>query len=828
MPPSTGETTRAADNQDMNLRVKLLIGTVLLSAALSTAWAAQFMGQSWLRFAVYLAVVLLGSGLKVILPNGDSTMSVNFPFILLAIIQLSMPQALALAALSVFAQCTYRVKKPFTQLQIFFNIANAVNATTGAWTVYVLIRVHSSIAPALAVAAVAYFLLNTVPVAMVIAWSGGENGFVLWRDTFLSYLPYYMVGAILAAVANAISLRFGWATSLLIFPVVYILYRSYRTQLDRLEDRKQHLEEMTALHLRTIEGLAMAIEAKDQNTHDHLWRVRVYVAEIGKAMALPDREMQALLAAALLHDIGKLAVPEHIINKPGKLTPEEFEKMKIHPVVGADILERVRFPYPVVPIVRSHHEWWDGNGYPDGLKGEEIPIGARILTVVDSFDALASDRPYRRALPLPEVMAMLKRLSGSQFDPQVVVILEQRYEELERRAHKEGKKIVPLNTDIAVLRGRAPGAGFEQDHAAEQPEFSAQTQLGRPSESLGLIAAASQEAQAMFELSQNLGSSLSLDETLSVMVVRLRRLVPFDCFAFYRKLDNKLIPLHVDGQDEKLFASLRIPFGEGITGWVAQSGKPIVNGNPSVEPSYLGQPEKFSQLRAALSLPLFDLRAEVFGVLTLYAAAKDSFTRDHLRILQAVESKFSLSLENAIRFRRAESAAEMDSLTGLPNAGRFFLQLEGEIERSRRAGSQLLVAVCDLDSFKTVNDLYGHLEGNRLLRLVAEGFRACCRTYDTVARMGGDEFVFLLPGLAQETAAPRLTAITDTAARISLEVQPKTLVSASIGAAFYPADGHTAEELIAAADRRMYAAKRAHYAAIEEFDRPADTGIEVV
>ena len=116
----------------------------------------------------------------------------------------------------------------------------------------------------------------------------------------------------------------------------------------------------------------------------------------------PESELEALRAAALLHDIGKLAVPEHIISKPGKLTPEEFEKMKIHPVVGAEILERVKFPYPVVPIVRSHHEKWDGSGYPDGLKGEDIPIGARILAAVDCLDALASDRQYRKAIPLDE------------------------------------------------------------------------------------------------------------------------------------------------------------------------------------------------------------------------------------------------------------------------------------------------------------------------------------------------------------------------------------------------------------------------------------------
>ncbi len=811
----------------MPIRVKLLIGLVILSAGLSAVWSAHYVGHSWLQFAVYLALVLLASGLKVVLPKGDSTMSVNFPFILLAIIQLSMPQALALAALSVFAQCTYKVKKPFTLVQILFNISNAVNATMGAWTLYYLLRPHTAMAPALTVGAAIYFLLNTVPVATVIAWSSGERVHHLWRDSFLSYLPYYLVGAALAAIAEAVSLRLGWATSLLIFPLVYIIYRTYRAQLDRLEDRKQHLEEMAALHLRTIEGLAMAIEAKDQNTHDHLWRVRVYVAEIAKSMGLSDTDMQALLAAALLHDIGKLAVPEHIINKPGKLTPEEFEKMKIHPVVGADILERVRFPYPVVPIVRSHHEWWNGNGYPDGLREEQIPIGARILTVVDSFDALASDRPYRRALPLPEVMTMIRKLSGVQFDPRVVEILDKRYVELEARAHREGKTIVPLNTDIEVRRGLAPGAGFERETPIETPAASPPTEMGIASQSLNLIAAASQEAQAVFELSQTLGNSLSLDETLSVMAVRLRRLIPFDCFAFYQKVGDLLVPQYVEGQDSRLFAALRIPLGEGITGWVAQSGKPIMNGDPGVEPSYLGKPDKFSQLRAALSLPLFNLIGEVFGVLTLYAVTKDSFSRDDLRILQAVESKFSMSLENAIRFRRAENAAEMDSLTSLPNAGRFFLQLEGEIERSRRAGTQLMVAVCDLNSFKSVNDVHGHLEGNRVLRLVADGFRACCRTYDTVARMGGDEFVFLMPGLTEETAHSRLRTITDTAAAVCTEIQECTTVSASIGAAFYPVDGETAEDLIAIADRRMYIVKRAHYAALEEAGQSVEAGMRL-
>ena len=212
----------------------------------------------------------------------------------------------------------------------------------------------------------------------------------------------------------------GWQSALLAVPVVYLIYRSYYIYLVRLEDEKKHAEEMASLHLRTIEALALAIEAKDHTTHEHLRRVQIYAIEIGKELGLEDGELEALRAAALLHDIGKLAVPEHIISKPGKLTPEEFEKMKIHPVVGAEILERVRFPYPVTPIVRSHHEKWDGTGYPDGLKGEEIPIGARILSAVDCLDALASDRQYRRALPLDEAMEKVVVRSGHSFDPKVV------------------------------------------------------------------------------------------------------------------------------------------------------------------------------------------------------------------------------------------------------------------------------------------------------------------------------------------------------------------------------------------------------------------------
>src|SRR5438045_833870 len=191
--------------------------------------------------------------------------------------------------------------------------------------------------------------------------------------------------------------------------------------MGRAEDSYSHLTELNRLYLSTIETLAMAIDAKDQVTHGHIRRVQAYAVGLAKRIGVNDVKLiKAIEAAALLHDMGKLAVPEHILNKPGKLTPAEFEKMKLHATVGAEILSAIDFPYPVVPIVRHHHESWNGTGYPDGLKGTDIPIGARILSVVDCFDALTSDRPYRPRLPDTEALKILTDRLGSIYDPLIV------------------------------------------------------------------------------------------------------------------------------------------------------------------------------------------------------------------------------------------------------------------------------------------------------------------------------------------------------------------------------------------------------------------------
>ncbi|HEX4785689.1 MAG TPA: diguanylate cyclase [Candidatus Sulfotelmatobacter sp.] len=754
------------------------------------------------EFICYLGIAILASRLKVSLPGISGTLSVNFLFILIGVLELSFAETLILGAASMLAQCMYP-ERP-RGMQVAFNVCAGSISTALAYIVYHHPLTNSFIPNRpilLGLSATVYFIANAGSIAAVISLTERRPLIRILVDCYFWSFPYYLVGAGIAGAIAWLNHTFNWEMSLLLVPAVYLIYRSYRLYLGKLEDEKRHVEEMANLHLRTIEALALAIEAKDHTTHEHLQRVRVYAIEVAKELGVKGPELEALHAAALLHDIGKLAVPEHIISKPGRLTPEEFEKMKIHTLVGAEILERVRFPYPVVPIVRAHHEKWDGSGYPMGLKGAEIPIGARILSAVDYLDALASDRQYRRALPLRDVMQKLAAESGKSFDPKVVDVLQKRYQYLERLAvAKVGQDPNgPLSTSIKIERGLEPAAGFEN---ATSPDY-----VGRENTFLSSIAAARQEAQSLFELSQDLGASLSLTETLSVFSVKLKPMVPYDAIAIYIKREAELIPEYVNGDNYRLFSSLRIPIGQGLSGWVAHNRKPIINGNPSVEPGYLNDPSKFSTLRSALAVPLEGI-AGVIGVLALYRGERDAFTSDHLRILLAVSGKMALSIENALKYQQAEDSATTDYLTGLPNARSLFLQLDRELARCKRDNLAVTVMVSDMDGFKQINDRFGHLEGNRVLRLFAQALKDSCREYDYVARMGGDEFVVIAPGLTTDAAGKKAEQMRALARQAGSEVCGEDILSLSVGRALYPDDGKDAEQLLAEADRRMYLEKQ--------------------
>ncbi len=800
---------------ELSVQTRAFVGVTTSFGVGALAFALlHWHSQDLLRFGCYLAVAVLASGLKVQLPGINGTMSVNFLFILLGVMELSLAETLVIGCTASLVQSVWHARNRLDPIKVVFNVAGMMaNASALTYLSYQWLagRFSANKPILLMLAALVFFFANTLPISVVIALTEGKSSRKVWSECYFWSFPYYLVGAAAVGLVGIVNRAAGWETSLLVLPLIYWVYRSYRLYLgrleaekDRVEIEKRHVEEIASLNMRTIEALALAIEAKDHTTHTHLQRVRTYAVAVAKELNLPEAEIEALRAAALLHDIGKLAVPEQIINKPGKLTPEEFEKMKVHPLVGAEILERVAFPYPVAPIVRSHHERWDGSGYPEGLAGEDIPLGARILAAVDCLDALASHRQYRPALPLAEAMAKVKENAGTWFDPRVVEILENRYVDLERIALMTEDTVGTrgLSKAVRVERGLAPATGFERTDptgGAENADF------------LTSIASARQEAQTMFELSQDLGVSLSLSETLSVLSMRLRRMIPYDSIAVFVNRNGWLLPELVSGENFKMLSSLKIRVGDGLCGWVAENCKPIVNGNPQVEPGYIVDPEKHTTLQSALVVPLEGLNG-VVGVLAMYHANRDAFAPDHLRILLAVGSKVALSVENALKYQQAESSATTDFLTGLPNARSLFMHLAQEVARCRRMKTSLAVLVCDIDGFKQINDLFGHIEGDKLLREFTTRLKDVCRGYDYVARMGGDEFVITAPGLTADAAKEKSERLNQAAIESGRHVCGRDLITLSVGMASCPEDGFDVERLLAEADRRMYSMKQSHHA----------------
>jgi diguanylate cyclase (GGDEF)-like protein/putative nucleotidyltransferase with HDIG domain len=799
----------------MSTRARLFIGLTATSGIYALAHALLHWQSSDLsRFFCYLLVAVLASSLKIQLPGIDGTMSVNFLFILLSILELSLPETLAVGCTATLAQCLFGTRQKLVPIKIVFNVFSMMaNAIAVSYLAYHALQptLGAGSLLLLVVTALIFFLANTIPVSVIISLTEDKPAYKVWAECHFWSFPFYMVGAAVVFAVGFLSKQVGWQTSLLILPLIYWVYRSYHLYLAKLasekrqvEVEKRNAEDVASLHLRTIESLALAIEAKDHTSHTHLQRVRVFAVEVAKELHFPEDEIEALRAAALLHDIGKLAIPEHIINKPGRLTPEEFEKMKIHTIVGAEILQRVAFPYPVARIVRSHHERWDGTGYPDGLKEEQIPMGARVLAVVDSLDALSSHRQYRNAMSLEAAMEKIVSLSGIAYEPRIVEVLKRRYTELEKMVKSESS----LSDETAATStprldsDLSPSAGFEQTALIPAPANEA--------DFLSSIASARQEAQTMFELSQDLGNSLSLGETLSVLSVRLRKMIPYDSMAVFLLKDGRLIPELVSGDNFRLLSSLNIGMGDGLCGWVAEKRKPIVNGNPEAEVGYVSDPAKFTTLRSILAVPLEGLNG-VVGVLAMYRSDRDAFAADHLRILLAVSSKIALSVENALKYQLAEDSATTDYLTGLPNARSLFVHLSRELARCRRTGTSLAVMVCDLDNFKQINDRYGHLEGDNLLKDFAAHLKEACRGYDYVARMGGDEFVVIAPGLSTDASSEKASRLNQLAVDSGRRITGRDLVGLSVGTAFCPEDSFDVERLLAEADRRMYSMKELHH-----------------
>jgi diguanylate cyclase (GGDEF)-like protein/putative nucleotidyltransferase with HDIG domain len=556
--------------------------------------------------------------------------------------------------------------------------------------------------------------------------------------------------------------------------------------MGRVEDANHHLEQLNRLYLSTIETLAMAIDAKDQITHGHIRRVQQYAIGLARALGIRDEhQIRAIEAAALLHDMGKLAVPEYILNKPGRLTQAEFDKMKLHASVGADILSAIDFPYPVVPIVRHHHENWNGLGYPDGLKGTDIPIGARILAVVDCFDALTSDRPYRPQLTVDDALAILSERRGSMYDPLVVDKFMAVYGELS-----------PGDCDTKPSRQ----ALFEITRSSLGPSDTSTS--GSSSQTANVD---SNELLALYDMTDALSGTASLGDAGDFIARHLKRVVPFELCVFflYDKQNDDLVAAHAVGVGDATVRRIRITLGERLCGWVAANRQTIVNSDPALDLTGV-EGSLTPRLRATLATPLIAEQALV-GVLALYSEVAHVFTDDHRRIVEVLAQQISRFIVRAAEHESNRREVLTDPVTGLPNTEylRRLLDIDGRFGGDAFYPlTLLLVDVCGMQNMR------GTCEGrmcDQLMAHVSVAIRRSLRGADILFRFGEDQFVVLLTRTELCVADQVARRIVEAAAclKLSITADEDISVALRVGGATAPADGRSLPVLIEMARQRL-------------------------
>jgi diguanylate cyclase (GGDEF)-like protein/putative nucleotidyltransferase with HDIG domain len=758
-------------------------------------------------FATLLLLSSLASAFKVSLPltSSGSTMSVSYAVDFAALLLLGADETMLVAAASAWSQCTIRTESHTPVYRTLFSIASLVLTVKTAGLVYVSLGGSSpgivlspfEIAKPLVGAATAYFVCNTALIATAIGLSTNQSVLKVWNENFLWSAPSYFFGAFAAAVAAAIVARGGYWMALLTAAPVYLIYRTYKVYMGRIQDQQRHVRQVSDLHLATIEALALAIDAKDQTAQSHIRRVQVYAAGIARALGMTDNEIQGVKTAALLHDIGKLAVPEHILSKPGPLTQEEFQKIRIHPQVGAEIISGVPFPYPVAPLILSHHERWDGKGYPAGLKGDEIPLGARILSVVDYFDALMSDRPYHRAMGVDAALGLLKQEGGKALDPRVVQTFVDMYPRLAAEAEVSQEPARKLTRVATQTPTAAPAVGFVHESPGRSNVFQD-------------IALAHREIYALYEIAQAMGSSLGVSDTMALISSKLSNIVPFSCCALYLYVEDNdsLRCRFATGIEAEMIQQLTIRSGHGLTGWVARNRRPLVNARPSADYEAAGQPGDRTSLHSALVCPLL-FNDRFIGTISVYHTEPSVYTDDHRRLLDRISEQAAAVIYNSMVFEQTQEDSLTDPLTGLPNTRFMFMHLTRELARAERLKSEVSLLVMDLDNFKEINDTYGHHVGDRALRDVAGVLRTAIRPYDICVRYAGDEFIVVLSGCGGEEAERKRLELQRAVDHLQFEPRAGNLLplAVSIGGAVFPHDGDSYESLLATADSRMYADK---------------------
>ena len=537
-----------------------------------------------------------------------------------------------------------------------------------------------------------------------------------------------------------------------------------------------------------IEALARAIDARDGRTPNHATRMQVYAAGLACAAGLPATDIERIRLAALVRDVGKLAVPVHVLWRREPLTTEELAAIKTHPVVAAELVGGLDDAFPLAAVVRSHHERWDGMGYPDGLRGTAIPLGARVVGLVECYEALTTARPYHDALEADSARTLLQEDAGRAFDPELVALF---------------LEVLPaLTEDLAAI-----GVGDRADGEAARD-------VATPPDAYVQIAESHRELHRLYEVARSMGTSLGLADTMTQVCGELQRLVSFSCCALVLRDDDgdALRCRFATGTGAAVLKSLSLRNGQGLAGWVMRHRRPLLIGSPDADAQAAGvTADETLELASALVHPV-EFGGRLIGALALYHAQPGFYTVEHQRLLGRVVEQLSAVVANSLLFDQAQEASLTDALTSLPNTRSLFLHLTRELARAQRLRASLALMLLDLDDFKQINDRFGHHAGDRTLCDVARILRAAIRPYDICVRYAGDEFILILSECSAEEADRKRDELQRAVRERGFEPHTGTRLPLSIsaGVAMFPADGKSYESLLAAADRRMYQDKAAH------------------
>ncbi len=605
-----------------------------------------------------------------------------------------------------------------------------------------------------------------------------------WREKLSLFTANLILGCAGAFILHIALLQFGLAVAWISLPLLLIGHLTAHDHFRRLREENRELSESGTIHLATVEALATAIDARDQLAHGHVRRMQIFAAGMGKALGLSSDELQALQISALLHDIGKLAVPDNILNKPGELTAAEMDKVKVHPAVGAAILETINFPYPVVPAVRSHHEAWDGSGYPEQLQGENIPLLGRILAIVDAYDTMRSKFTYGADYTKEEARRALQNNAGKKFDPKLVDVFLRHLREFENAVVVRG---------LSYADEKLPKSGSEYSYVDQ-------------------IKRVNREMFIQYDLTRVFGSALDLKETLALFVEKVKENIQFDTCAvyLYEKTQGYAVAAHVEGKNDAFLKDRRVKPGEGATGYVLQKEELVNQVNPGLDfPFYYS--EAAEEYTTMASLPLIN-EGRLIGALSLYSCEVECYEEDQIKLLQSISFIAAEAISKAMYHAETETRALTDPMTGLPNARCLQGQFEKEVARSKRSGNPFQVVMLDLDGFKAVNDNFGHKVGDQMLKDLAKIMRKQLRDYDFLARYAGDEFLAIVPDLTDEAVRDLCRRIEEAINGHRIQVTEDTFarVGVSIGTAAYPDFGETLDQLIVAADSKMYSVKAIH------------------